>query len=148
MTLLDIEPQQRADFDALIEESMSFAQSQLEKYGEFYPFTRVLRRGGAIESVATYTGTEYPKSNDLIAALNKVLRHMASSETLLATAMFRDITLRDESGYAGNAVAADLEHRGGHCLTIAFPYTRTDDGVQFEDPIVQAHAGVVFGGVV
>ena len=48
----------RADLDNLLNSLLPFAQQMLKRYGEFYPFARVLTAEGEIAAVAAYTGDE------------------------------------------------------------------------------------------
>ena len=61
--------QAQDDVDGLLESALGFAQQQLDKYREFYPYAVVVHSDGQQRMVAADIGNEQPPSADVITTL-------------------------------------------------------------------------------
>ena len=98
------------DLDGLLGPALGFAQQQLDKYGEFYPYAAVADRAGQQRMVAVDADNEHPQSADLITALVNTLS--AQREDLRATAIVAEV---------GDAIRVTLEHVEQTALTVLLP---------------------------
>jgi hypothetical protein len=64
-----MEPTPRDEMDSLLDMLLPFAQQQLEKHGEFFPFAASIDSSGAQAMVAVDLGDEHPASKDVIDSL-------------------------------------------------------------------------------
>jgi hypothetical protein len=111
--------QAQADFEALVDYELGFAEHQLTKRGEFHPFSAWLPRSGDdVRSVAHYDGNEFPDSNELIGRLRELAR--SERDTLRAVAVTANVTLRDDD----DAIRISFEHAEGLALELVCPYRR------------------------
>jgi len=62
-------PEAKADFNALLESLMPFAEEMLKKHGEFFPFGAAVSTAGEVSGHATYDGNETPSPEEVIAGL-------------------------------------------------------------------------------
>jgi hypothetical protein len=56
-----MEPTTRDEMDLLLDMLLPFAQQQLEKHGEFFPFAASIDSSGALAMVAVDLGDEHPR---------------------------------------------------------------------------------------
>ena len=75
--------QAQDDVDGLLESALGFAQQQLDKYREFYPYAVVVDSDGQQRMVAADIGNEQPPSADVITTLIASLGEQRSSCALL-----------------------------------------------------------------
>ena len=108
--------QAQDDLDGLLGPALGFAQQQLDKYGEFYPYAAVADRAGQQRMVAGDADNEHPQSGDLITALVNTLS--AQREDLRATAIVADVRAAE----VGDAIRVTLEHVEQTALTVLLPY--------------------------
>ena len=122
--------------DGLLGVALGFAQQQLAKQGEFFPYAAVIDAGGEARMVAARPpgDDENPASADVIATLVAGLRDQR--DQLAASAVVADVTIP-----SGDAIRVELEHAEGQALTTLLPYTKpaTGEGVDFGE--IQAQAG-------
>src|SRR3954447_24475506 len=97
----------------------------LKRYGEFYPFARVLTAEGEIAAVAAYTGDEHPPSQVVIDELVAALRGEAGEGRLRATGICFDARVLPPGGIdKTDAVAVRLEHVDGEAVQVFLPYRK------------------------
>ena len=58
--------------EILLDRLLPFAEEQMKKYREFYPFAAVLLMDDSVELTASYDGNEHPESKDVIKDLIKI----------------------------------------------------------------------------
>lgn len=109
--------QAQDDLDGLFGSALDFAQQQLDKNGEFYPFAFTVNRDGTQQIEMADTGAEYPDSAELLTMLTAGLS--AKRDDLRATALVADVSLPESDR---DAVRVTVEHAEGVALTILLPY--------------------------
>jgi hypothetical protein len=123
--------------DGLLGIGLGFAQQQLEKHGEFFPYAAVIESGSdearMIAAQPSDVG-ETPASTDVITYLVAALREQR--DQISATAVVANVTIP-----SGDAIRVDLEHAEGQALTILLPYSKrtTDEAVEYGE--IRAQAG-------
>lgn len=122
--------QAQEDLDGLLGLALDFAQQQLDKYLEFYPYAVVVDAAGHQRMVAADTGEEQPASADLITTLIANLGDQR--DELRAVAIVADVRLPE---LGSDAVRVTLEHADGVALAVALPYRprRFGRGVDYGD---------------
>jgi hypothetical protein len=126
-------PPERADLDELLNALLPFAQDQLRKRGEFFPFGAVIKADGEVELIAGYIGSEQPPSQELIDVMVEGLRNRADASEIRASGICYDARLRSEDGIT-DAIAVWLEHQAGNAATVHVPYSRDRfTGLSFGD---------------
>lgn len=119
----------------LVDESLPFAEELLTKYGEFFPFGRVIEVGGAIGHHAGYPGGEQPPSSEVIDVLQKAWRQMAAEGSIRATALTYDIrTIPPGQTEKQDAVCVAIDHRDAYSIQVIFPYRLVDGVPEIEAP--------------
>ncbi len=131
--------QAQDDLDGLLEPALGFAQQQLDKHGEFYPYAVVVDADGQQRMVAADTGDDRPASPDLITTLFSTLSDERSS--LRAAAIVADVRLPEANS---DAIRVTLEHSERVALTVLLPYRirRLGRGVDYGN--LQAGAATAF----
>ena len=97
--------------------ALPFAQQQLAKNGEFYPYGVLLTSDGDGERLGGWTGDEHPLSDEVLLVLLDEAR--LRSTTLRAVALVADVRAK-----GGDAIRVELEHREGPVMTILLGYSR------------------------
>lgn len=103
--------------DELLNVTLPFAQEQLAKYGEFYPFGAAVSNEGELRMVGAHTGDERPQSNELLEMTLSGVRKDAAA--IRAVAFVADVRVG-----GADAIRVEIEHREGHALEVLFPYSR------------------------
>ena len=131
--------QAQDDLDGLLEPALGFAQQQLDKHGEFYPYAVVVDADGQQRMGAADTGDDRPASPDLITTLFSTLSDERSS--LRAAAIVADVRLPEANS---DAIRVTLEHSERVALTVLLPYRirRLGRGVDYGN--LQAGAATAF----
>jgi len=122
--------QAQDDLDGLLNPALGFAQQQLDKHGEFYPYAVVVDADGQQRMVAADTGDEQPASADLISTLIAALAD--ERDLLRAAAIVADVRVRE---LGSEAIRVTLEHSERIALTILLPYRprRFGRGIDYGD---------------
>ena len=113
----------QSDMDALLTAALPFAQQQLAKHGEFYPYGIALKNDGSVEMLAATTGQERPPSTELLDLLAKGAA--ARLEQLRAAAFVADVRIGPGQG---DAIRVEIEHREGHAIAVLLPYSKKGIG--------------------
>jgi hypothetical protein len=131
-------PQAQNDLDGLLEPALSFAQQQLDKHGEFFPYAVVVRADGQPEMVAARpdAADDQPASGDVIDACRTTLAERR--DQLRAAAVVADVRLPDNGS---DAIRVELEHTEGPALTVLLPYSKKRFGRGIDYRPIQAGAG-------
>lgn len=122
--------QAQDDLDSLLGPALGFAQQQLDKHGEFYPYAVVVDTDGQQRMVAAETDAEQPASADVITTLVAGLTEQR--ENLRAAAIVADVRLPDQET---DAIRVILEHTDRIALSVVLPYRarRLGRGIDFGD---------------
>ena len=137
----------KEDVEQLMNEGIEFAARMLREHGEFYPFGVVRKADGNIQHVGASDGREKPPSAALIDVLRSSYRQEGQAGRYSATAMFYDVRIVPPGKSAkSDAVQVELEHSGGYCANVFFPYTRDEGGhVSFGEIFASKRDPTVFG---
>ncbi|MBQ8214287.1 MAG: hypothetical protein IJZ80_09785, partial [Clostridia bacterium] len=68
---------QKNECEALLDKLLPFAEEQLKKHGEYYPFGAVPLNDGTVELTGTYDGNEHPESTEVIRSLIEIHKTLA-----------------------------------------------------------------------
>ncbi|MCP4305630.1 MAG: hypothetical protein GY788_12265 [bacterium] len=130
-------PQTQQDLDTLLDTALGFAQQQLDKHGEFFPYAVMVRSDGETEMVTARpdADNDRPASADVITACRITLTERR--DQLRAAAVVADVCLPG----GGDAVRVELEHTEGPALTVLLPYARKRFGRGIDFGELQAAAG-------
>jgi hypothetical protein len=117
--------------DGLLNATLPFAQEQLAKHGDFLPFGAVVTADGEVKLLAAHAGEGASSSRDLLAMLVDGARNQASSNR--AVALVADALVERKQ----DAIRIDIEHRDGHAIALALPYTkrRLGRGIEYGEMI-------------
>lgn len=109
----------QADFDNLLNPALGFAQQQLDKHGEFFPYVVVVRTDNEAELVAARpdAADDGPKARDVVAACRITVAERR--DQLRAVAVVANVQL--PSGE--DAIRVELEHSEGPALTLLLTYS-------------------------
>ena len=117
------------DLDALLDDLLGFAQAQLAKCGEFFPFGGKVDAAGGISHVQGWTEDERPPSQQLIDLLVIGLRMQAQRREIRASGICSDIRFAAAGdGSESDAISVRLEHANGEVSHVFLPYQRGRDG--------------------
>ena len=120
----------KEEVEQLMTEGLDFATKMLREHGEFYPFGLIKTAAGEIKHIGAKGESENPPSVELIALLRESYRQQAQAGNYAATAIFYDVRIAPPGEkIKSDAVQAELEHHGGYCANVFFPYSRNKIGV-------------------
>jgi len=122
--------------DALLNAALPFAQQQLAKHGEFFPYGVAMARDGQIGMIAGYTGSERPPSSEVLDILYEGLR--SRNEENRGAGVVADVRLK---GDGTDAIQVEIEHREGIALKVFLPYRKKRFGGGIETGQMRAEDG-------
>jgi hypothetical protein len=106
----------QADLDGLLNAVLPFAEQQLARYGEFFPFGAAISEDGQIALLSGDPGLgERPQSQAVLDLLYQGARDPVSDYRAAAFAA-------DVRADGSDAVRVELEHREGSVLVVLVPY--------------------------
>jgi hypothetical protein len=117
-------PEEREDYNALLEILEPFAEDMLKKNGEFFPFGAAVTTAGEVTAHATYDGNEQPPSEEVIAMLVQGFQAQAREGKIRATGICFDGRIVQD-GKKVDAVIISLEHLNGNATQTCVPYTKS-----------------------
>ena len=140
---------QKRELDEMLSAVMPFAKQMLEKHGEFYPYGASMSTEGKISSVGGYTGSEHPKSTELIDMLKSAFRRDANAGKIRACAVVYDIrVVPPGQTQRTDAVKVDLDHRDGASIVVVYPYViAPDKSVAFGQSFAEKGKNTIFQAV-
>lgn len=110
--------QTQDDLDTLLALTLPFAEQQLTKHGEFFPFAAALSADGSPKLIGAHSALgDRPASLDVLDDLVSGLR--AQSGGLRAVALVADVRFEDS-----DAVRVELEHHDGPAIRVLRPYKK------------------------
>lgn len=108
--------------EILLDKLLPFAEQQMKKYREFYPFAAVLRTDDTVELTASYDGNEHPESKDVLQTLKQIHQQLAAEGNIKASGIAWNATVASASGKPTDAIVVSLEHKDGYSVIVAEPY--------------------------
>ena len=122
----------QADLDGLLNALLPFAQRELEKLGEFFPFGAIVTAHGETRLLgADAMQEERPNSASIISMLLTEARN--NRDELRAVGICSDVRATDS-----DAIRVDLEHSEGAAMAVLLPYTKKRFGRGMEYSALQA----------
>ncbi len=132
----DASTQAQQALDELLNAVLGFAQQQLAKHGEFFPYAAATGIDGKSELVVVRPdhGGEQPQALDVIGACIAAL--VDKRNEIQAAAIVTDVRTAES-----DAIKVDLEHVEGQALSVLLPYRKADAGSPVEYGAIRAQAG-------
>ena len=127
------------DLDGLLGPALGFAQQQLDRRGEFYPYAVVIDDDGQQRMVAADAGDDRPTSAELITTLVATLSEQR--DRLRAAAIVADVRVPE---IGSDAVRVTLEHSERIALTVMLPYKARRFGRGIDYGKIQAGTAASF----
>jgi hypothetical protein len=122
----------QADLDGLLNTLLPFAQQELEKLGEFFPFGAIVTKEGETKLLAADAmEEERPDSASIISML--LAEAQSKRNELRAVGICSDVRTA-----GSDVIKVDLEHSEGTALTVLLPYTQKRFGRGIEYLELQA----------
>lgn len=124
----------QADLDGLLNALLPFAQQELEKLGEFFPFGAIVTADGETKLLgADAMQEERPDSASIISML--LSEAQSKRGELRAVGICSDVRATDS-----DAIKVELEHSEGAALAVLLPYSKKRFGRGIEYSALQAGA--------
>lgn len=135
----------KEEAELLLGAVLPFAEQQLQKYGEFFPFSAMLVNG-EIQMLTTYDGDEHPESQKVIDDTEQMLTRRAKNGECEATALVYTAFIRNpETGKKEDAVCVNLDHKDDYTVTVVYTYLLDEkSNVQFFAPTAMKGEGKIF----
>jgi hypothetical protein len=122
----------QADLDGLLNALLPFAQQELEKLGEFFPFGAIVTADGETRLLgADAMQGERPDSVSIIPML--LTEAQNKRDELRAVGICSDVRATDS-----DAIRVDLEHSEGAAMAVLLPYSKKRFGRGIEYAALQA----------
>ena len=131
----------KQECEKLMNSLLPTAQSMLSKYREFYPYGGYIELDGQIRHVGVKDeSTEYPQSEDMIDALEKLFLEKARAHECRATALVCNVRMKEPGGDRKfDAIQVRLDHADGYSTEVFFPYEIVEEEVRYGETF--AHKG-------
>lgn len=124
---------------------IAYTRKALQGGAEFYPFAFVMRLDGAIQRIAPRELPAFPTQLELLRTLEKGFADGDVKDKWRAIAIVADVVIAMPDGRESEAIQLALEHRGGFCRNVFYPYTLSQEGVlHFLKPLSGKRTGKVF----
>jgi hypothetical protein len=143
-----MEPTPRDEMDSLLDMLLPFAQQELEKHGEFFPFAASIDSSGALGLVAVDLGDEHPASTDVIDAIYEALARSAAGGEIRAAGICADVRITPPgSSDQTDAIRTSIEHAEGDPVEVFMPYAKKRmRGFEFGELFAQSGAPRIVAG--
>jgi hypothetical protein len=135
------------DLDRLLDFSLRFAQDLLKRRGAFFPFAATVGATGELKPLAVHSDEERPDPKKLLDETTEVLKGLARSGKVTATALCYDSTVavKGTAKSKQDAIAVALEHASGEAAVVYLPYKKIKGGFSYGETIGVKGEGRVFG---
>jgi hypothetical protein len=135
----------REEIEALLNFLLPFAEDQLTKNGEFYPYAAVVDEHGDLNAVSADAGGDQPDVSELLVTLHARLAEQAAEGSIRACGIAADVTLTDpDSGESTDAVQLELDHAEADAVDVYVPYESGGSGVKFGELVAAQGREPVF----
>ena len=108
--------------EILLEKLLPFAEQQMKKYREFYPFAAVLLEDDTVELTASYDGNEHPESKAVLEDLKQIHKKLAAEGKIKASGIVCNAGVNSADGKAIDAIIVSLEHKDNYSVIVGEPY--------------------------
>lgn len=108
--------------EVLLDKLLPFAENQMKKYREFYPFAAVLLLDDSVQLTAIHDGKEHPESKAVLEELKQLHKKMATEEKIKASGIVWNAGVADADGKTTDAIIVSLEHKDDYSVIVGEPY--------------------------
>ena len=108
--------------EILLDKLLPFAEDQLKKYREFYPFAAVLMTDDSVELTDCYDGNEHPESKDVLEQLKQIHKQFALEGKIKASGIVWNASVTSADGKPSDAIIVSLEHKDDYSVIVGEPY--------------------------
>lgn len=108
--------------EILLDKLLPFAEQQMKKHREFYPFAAVLLMDDSVELTASYDGNEHPEPKAVLEDLKQIHKQLAVDGKIKASGIVWNAGVTLEDGKPTDAIIASLEHKDDYSVIVGTPY--------------------------
>ncbi len=108
--------------EILLDKLLPFAEQQMKKYREFYPFAAVLLEDDSVELTASYDGNEHPEPKAVLEDLKQIHQKLAAEGKIKASGIVWNAGVNSADGKPIDAIIVSLEHRDNYSVIVGEPY--------------------------
>ena len=108
--------------EILLDKLLPFAEQQMKKYREFYPFAAVLLEDDSVELTASYDGNEHPEPKAVLEDLKQIHKKLADEGKIKASGIVWNAGVNSADGKPTDAIIVSLEHRDNYSVIVGEPY--------------------------
>ena len=108
--------------EVLLDKLLPFAEDQMKKYREFYPFAAVILMDDSVELTGSYDGNEHPESKDVLADLIQIHKQLAAENKIKASGIVWNAGIASADGKPTDAIIVSLEHKDDYSVIVGEPY--------------------------
>ena len=108
--------------EILLDKLLPFAEQQMKKYREFYPFAAVLLMDDSVELTASHDGNEHPEPKAVLEDLKQIHKQLAVDGKIKASGIVWNAGVTLEDGKPTDAIIASLEHKDDYSVIVGTPY--------------------------
>ena len=105
--------------EVLLDKLLPFAEEQMKKHREFYPFAAVILTDDAVELTGSYDGGE---SKDVINDLIQIHKQLAHDGKIKASGIVWNASVTSADGKPSDAIIVSLEHKDDYSVIVGEPY--------------------------
>ena len=108
--------------EILLDKLLPFAEQQMKKHREFYPFAAVLLEDDSVELTASYDGNEHPEPKAVLEDLKQIHKKLAAEGKIKASGIVWNAGVNSADGKPTDAIIVSLEHRDNYSVIVGEPY--------------------------
>ena len=108
--------------EILLDKLLPFAEEQMKKHREFYPFAAVILTVDTVELTGSYDGGEHPESKDVINDLIQIYKQLAHDGKIKASGIVWNASVTSADGKPSDAIIVSLEHKDEYSVIVGEPY--------------------------
>ena len=109
--------------EILLGNLLPFAEDQLKKYGEFFPFGAVLTMDDEVAAISYYDdNNDRHESTVVIENLVRGARNINSEGKIKASGIVWNASVTSPDGKPSDAIIVSLEHKDGYSVIVGKPY--------------------------
>lgn len=102
---------------------LPFAEDQLKKNGEFFPFGAVVTMDDEVAATSYYDDkNDHPESAAVIENLVRGAKNMDSEGKIKASGIAWNASVTSPDGKPSDAIIVSLEHKEGYSVIVGKPY--------------------------